>query len=286
MGAKATGIALGLGLALGLGIGLGFEASARASRPPEALETERREQEVALQYLIRKADSLSSQLVERRGHLRQRLRAMYKMSQGGYLRLLLGAGSPADLFARRDAADRILLRDTGELEAVRAELGELAGLREKLRAGARRAAELGVAAREVEPVGLARHDALRKPARGEIVRRFGPYRDAATGTELSSDGVLIATHPGDPVFAVAAGAVRSASDVPGLGEAVIIDHGEGWVTLVGRLSALRVRIGARVPAGFQVAEAAGQKVEFQISQGGAWLDPAPWLEHESGKPSK
>lgn len=257
-------------------------AGALAGRPPEALDAERRAQALALSYLIRKTDSLSTQLVERRGHLRKRLRAMYKMSQGGYLRLLLAAESPADLFSRRDAADRILHRDIGELEAVRAELQELSGLREKLREGERRAAELEAAARDEVPSGLSRKDALRRPVDGEVTRGFGPYRDPASGLEFTSDGVLLGSRPGEPVYAPAAGAVRSAGDAPGLGQSVIIDHGDGWVTLLGHLSSLRVRIGARVPKGFQVAEAAGFGVEFQIAQGGAWLDPSPWL---GGKPS-
>src|SRR5687767_11397781 len=87
---------------------LAISSAALAGRPPEALEIEERGQADELSYLVRKVDALSASLVERRGHLRQRLRAMYKMSQGGYLRLLLGAETPREMFARRDAARRIL----------------------------------------------------------------------------------------------------------------------------------------------------------------------------------
>ena len=264
-------------LALVLGVATVALAERPPERPPEALESEQRAQAIELSYLIRKTDSLSSQLVERRGHLRKRLRAMYKMSQGGYLRLLLGADSAGDLFARRDAANRILHRDVSELEAVRAELTELQGLRERLREGERRAAELAVAARETVPSGLSRKDAITPPAGGAIERGFGPYRDAESGLEFTSDGVTLGSRPGEAVHAPAAGAVRSVGEVPGLGLAIILDHGDGWMTLVGHLAEPRVKIGARVPRGFEIAEAAGPAIEFQLSQGGAWIDPAPWI---------
>ena len=91
------------------------------------------------------------------------------------------------------------------------------------------------------------------------------------------DGVTLFTHPGDPVYAPEAGAVRSVGEVPGLGLAVILDHGGGWLTLLGRLQEITVRVGARVPRGFVVGQAATMGLELQLSQGGTWLDPAPWI---------
>ncbi len=268
-----------LGIAIGAGLA-GLVGVALAERPPEALEAEQKANALELSYLIRKTDSLSAQLVERRSHLRKRLRAMYKMSQGGYLRLLLGAEGAAELFARRDSARRILHRDITELEAVRAELVELGGLRERLREGEARATALGIAARESRPSGLSRKDAFRRPlANTWIVRGFGPYRDRDTNLEFTADGVLLFSRPGASVFAPAAGTVRNVGEVPGLGLAIILDHGDGWLTLLGRLASPAVRVGARVPRGFKIAEAAGSSIEFQLSQGGAWIDPTPWLQH-------
>ena len=114
--------------------------------------------------------------------------------------------------------------------------------------------------------------------RASIVRGFGPYREPGTNIEFTSDGVLLASRPGETVSAPAAGTVRHVGEAPGLGLTIILDHGDGWLTLLGRLQSPEVRIGARVPRGFKIAEASGFSVEFQLSQGGAWIDPAPWLE--------
>jgi septal ring factor EnvC (AmiA/AmiB activator) len=250
---------------------------ALAERPPEALEAEQRAQAQELDHLVRKADALSGALVERRAHLRLRLRELYKLSQGGYVRLLLGAESPADLFARRDAARRILGRDLAELDAVREELAELNGVRERLREGEQRAAELAKEARETVPTGLARKHALYRPVGGPLVARFGPYPDPETGVELSRDGVELHTTPGDAVRAAADGEVRTVGELPGLGICVVVDHGDGWSTLLARLASPKVRPGQRVHAGERLADAAGATVQLQLMQGGMWLDPAAWL---------
>jgi len=256
---------------------LAVSSVALAGRPPEALEAEQRAQAQELEHLVRKADALSSAMVERRAHLRRRLGEMYRLSQGGYVRLLLGAESPSDLFARRDAARRILRRDLAELEAVQGELSELHGLRERLREGERRAAELAKEARETVPTGLARKNALYRPVAGAIVAGFGPYLDPETGLELSRDGVELAVKPLEPVRAPADGEVRSVGEAPGLGLAIVVDHGDGWATLLGRLASTKARVGQRVRAGERLGEAAGPTVHFQLSQGGMWLDPAAWL---------
>lgn len=264
-------------LLLGLGAAGPIASSvARAGRPPEVLEQERREEGLALEYLVRKSDALARTLVERRSHLRHRLRAMYKMSQGGYMRLLLGADSPTDLFSRRNAAERILSRDIAELEAVHEELSDLRGLRERLRASERRSAALLLEAREAQRAGAGERVKFQRPVPGRVVLPFGAYRDA-TGLEFSRDGVELASRPGDPVFPIGPGAVRSVGEVPGLGMCVVIDHGDGWVSLLGHLKEVRVRLGARVPAIFPVAQAGGPSVQLQLGQGGTWVDPLLFL---------
>lgn len=266
-------------IAVQVGALLGFSL-ALAGRPPEVLEQERSEEALALDYLVRKSDALGTSLVERRAHLRKRLRAMYKMSQGGYVRLLLGADSATDLFARRNAAERILHRDVAELEAVREELGELDGLREKLRGSEHRAAQLLVEAREAQVAGVGEHPKFGRPVVGAVVRRFGPYHDDS-GLEFSRDGIDLATRAGSLVYPPAAGAVRAVVDLPGIGPSVIIDHGElhggGWISVVGNLKEVRVRLGARVVPQFALGTAAGAEVHLQLSQSGTWVDPLPFL---------
>ena len=255
------------------------DSAASGNRPPEALEAERRSQAAELDHLIRRADALSSSLVERRRHLRQRLRALYKLSHGGYMRLFLGAETPAQMFSRRDAAERILRRDLDELSAVHDEVAELGGLRERLRLSEKRAAELEVEAREERPSGLAARGALRSPVklRGPVVAGFGPYRDPSSNLEFTRDGVLLPTSAGDLVRSPASGVVRHIGDLPGLGKCIIFDNGDGWATLVGHLAEVRTVENRRVAAGEPIATAATDAVELQLSESGIWLDPLPYL---------
>lgn len=112
--------------------------------------------------------------------------------------------------------------------------------------------------------------------RGAVVGAFGRRRDGS-GLLVTRDGLELATRVGEPVRAAAAGEVRAVEDLPGLGRAVIVDCGGGWLTLTARLAAVTVRQGERVAAGDTVGEAAGTTVQLQVSESGQWLDPAPWL---------
>lgn len=258
----------------------GVAGLAHGGRPPEVLEQERSEEALALDYLVRKSDTLARSLVERRAHLRQRLRAMYKMSQGGYLRLLLGAESATDLFERRNAAQRILSRDIAELEAVREELGELKGLRESLRESEQRAATLLAEAREAQVAGVGEHPKFARPVKGAVVHPFGPYTDES-GLQFTRDGIDLATTSGMPVFPLEAGAVRAVVEVPGVGQSVIVDHGEfgggGWVSVIGNLKDVKVRLGARVTPQYAIGAAAADTIHVELSQSGTWIDPATFF---------
>ena len=250
--------------------------AALGARPPEAVEVERKAQALALEYLIRKTDALSTSLVDRRNHLRRRLRAMYKMSRGGYLRLILGAETPSALYARRDAAKRILgprsrRAPGGARRAQRAHRPPRGAARGT--APRRDPRRRGPRERPRRPRGKG---GLSWPVAGAIVQPFGVYRDAA-GLEYSHDGAALATSPEDPVIAPADGTVRFVGEVPGLGASIIIDHGDGWATLLGGITDVRPRVGERVTGGLCIARAAGERVELQVNQGRAWLDPSLWL---------
>ena len=248
-----------------------------AARTPEAREAERRGLAAEVDLLQKKVVSIEGTVERRRGHLRRRLRALYKLSQGGYVRLLLRAETPSELFARRDGVRRVLRRDLGELASIERELGELGEERERLRLLERRRTEAEVATYEALPHRLARKASLYRPVGGPVVGPFGPYRDPATALLLTRDGVALRTRPGEAVRAIAAGRVTTVEVVPGLGLSVVVDHGDGWLSLLGGLSGPRVTVGDRVATGEHLADAARESIELQLSEGGVRLDPSPWL---------
>jgi septal ring factor EnvC (AmiA/AmiB activator) len=139
--------------------------------------------EAELADRLRRSDSFTRDEALRRERLRARLRALYKLSRGGFVRLLVESPNRTDLFARRNAARRILRRDLEEIALQRRELSLLAEERrtlEKRRAEAallrttmeKRRAESDEAARRARALLFA----VRRDRR--LIQRLGGELDA------------------------------------------------------------------------------------------------------------
>ena len=117
-----------------------------------------------------------------------------------------------------------------------------------------------------------------------------PYRLPVTGTlltgfgELSDNGVrsrglTFAVADGADVTAPAAGRVAFAGTFRDYGDVVIVDHGDGWTSLVSGLGTLRVRVGDRVGQGALLGAAApgrdGARVTVELRRRGRPVDCAP-----------
>jgi septal ring factor EnvC (AmiA/AmiB activator) len=261
--------------------------TALAGRPPEAVEADRAAAEADWRDLERRTQSLSDQQTLRRDRLRHRLRALYKLANGGYLRLLAGADDVYQLNARREAMGRLVARDLDELVAVRAETHELDAERARSAEQLSRVNALAdevVLAEVAEPTGLqARQGQLTRPVPGPTVANFGVYRDATLGVQLARRGIELRSRAHAPVRAVAAGMVRWLGDVPGLGHGVAIDHGDGYTTLTAHLGQVRCRVGDQLPEGAMVGEAESSTVYLELAQARTPIDPAPWLAPPSLK---
>lgn len=72
----------------------------------------------------------------------------------------------------------------------------------------------------------------RLPVRGRLITGLDEISDAG----VRSRGLTLAVAPGAPVIAPAAGVVRYARRFRGYGIIVILDHGDGWTTLITGLS--------------------------------------------------
>jgi septal ring factor EnvC (AmiA/AmiB activator) len=254
---------------------------AHAGRPPEALLGAQAEAEAEVKDLERRARTLDEQTGERNQRLRRRLRALYKLSSGGYLRLLAGAEDARELASLESAVTRILQRDLEELRAVRDEARAVDQDHARRAVELARALELGSEARAAAseaPTGLQQQmGKLARPVPGTIVATFGAGTDPELKDRISRRGVELDGHPGEAIRACAAGRVAWVGEVPGHGRGVALDHGDGYVSLTARFRELRVSEGDEVPAGAFLGDAAGRSVYFELAQGGTPLDPAPWL---------
>ena len=120
---------------------------------------------------------------------------------------------------------------------------------------------------------------LRWPVAGHPENRFGgPRQDGL----LTWDGVNLTVPAGEPVRAVSDGRVVYSDWFHNLGLLVILDHGEGYMSLYGHNEQLESRKGRRVRAGEVIAYAGDSggrsesAVYFEIRHNGVPLDPARW----------
>ncbi|MCD6055995.1 MAG: peptidase [Gammaproteobacteria bacterium] len=119
------------------------------------------------------------------------------------------------------------------------------------------------------------------PTSGKIVMGFN--ESLSTQTDLALNGIIIAGPEGQPVKAVAAGKVVFADWLRGMGLLLIIDHGNGYMTLYGHNQTLQKGPGDYVQAGDTIAalgQSGGQKTPglyFGIRHNSIALNPVPWL---------
>jgi septal ring factor EnvC (AmiA/AmiB activator) len=115
--------------------------------------------------------------------------------------------------------------------------------------------------------------------RGKLAWPVAGKSHAGTGT--LAQGIVIAAKPGAEVHAIAYGRVAWANFMRGYGMLVIIDHGDGWMSLYGGNEAALVEAGDWVKPGQPVAT-----IGRDPEQGGAWfglrrdgkpVDPQGWF---------
>ncbi|HUS61756.1 MAG TPA: M23 family metallopeptidase [Acidimicrobiales bacterium] len=100
-------------------------------------------------------------------------------------------------------------------------------------------------------------------------------------------GVDVDGETGDPILSAGPGMVTHAGPAPagygGYGTMVLIDHGQGVVTLYAHLSAIAVAPGDAVDAGRLVGLmgttgfVTGSHLHFEVRVNGTQVDPAAWL---------
>ena len=121
------------------------------------------------------------------------------------------------------------------------------------------------------------------PIYGEITSPFGWRTHPIFGTQKFHSGLDIAADYGDPVVAANSGTVIYADWMGGYGNAVMIDHGGGLVTLYGHNSSLAVYNGQQVGKGQTIAYAGstgystGPHCHFEVRIHGEVTDPMDYL---------
>ena len=121
---------------------------------------------------------------------------------------------------------------------------------------------------------------LKLPTRGELASRFGAPRE---DSGVTWKGLFIKSPVGQPVRAVADGNVVFADWLRGYGNLLILDHGNGYLSLYGHNESLLKNIGESVTSGEAIASvgstggATESGVYFELRHDGKPFDPLKWV---------
>lgn len=172
------------------------------------------------------------------------------------------------------ALEADLARRGQEAERLQQEAAALEQLLEKLRAAV---ADLPIP--DGAPFAAQRGKLAWPVQGGALARDFGERRGAGP----SSNGVLIASERGAEVRAVWHGRVAYADWLPGLGLLLVLEHGDGYMSLYGHNEVLFSTVGDWVVAGQvigRVGDSGGRDqsaLYFEIRSGARPENPGRWF---------
>jgi murein hydrolase activator len=128
----------------------------------------------------------------------------------------------------------------------------------------------------------ARRGSLPFPVNGGFLHRYGSPRGGGLHAQwrgevfdVGDDAAVRAVHPGQTVYA---------DWMRGYGFLVILDHGEGYLSLYGNNRELLTRQGEQVPGGALIARAGATSsviapgLYFELRHQGRTLNPGPWWD--------
>ncbi len=120
---------------------------------------------------------------------------------------------------------------------------------------------------------------LKLPVRGQVTNRFGASRE---DSGISWKGLFITAVEGSEVKSVANGRVVFADWLRGFGNLVIVDHGNGYMSLYGNNQAALKQVGDSVDAGDTIASVGNSGgnekngVYYELRRQSKPFDPLSW----------
>lgn len=117
------------------------------------------------------------------------------------------------------------------------------------------------------------------PLAGRVIARYGESKQLG---DLTWRGIFVGAPEGGQIHAVFRGRVAYADWLRGFGLLLILDHGDGYMTLYGHNQTLHRQVGDWVEAGQPIAaagrtgDAPASGVYFEIRHNGKPYDPLQW----------
>jgi len=126
------------------------------------------------------------------------------------------------------------------------------------------------------------------PVAGSLTNRYGAAAQTPGEAGLLAKGITISARGGAQVVAPFDGLIAFAGPFRGYGQLLIIEHSEGYHTLLAGMGHIDARVGQRVLAGepIGVMENEGAPALYvELRRDGQPINPLPWLADRAGKKS-
>ena len=268
------------------------------------LQRQRVQRAAALTAELQELQRVEAQIIEKRSALdtaRQRQQATLVALQRDRQARSLTLGELEQRYRDREARERALGSDAQALQTLIARLREAAARAAAERAAAERAAaaeqarqaaaknragghaqSASHAPRQVASAPPVRVGGAGWPLSGQLLAGYGGRMPDGRG----SSGLLIAAATGSPVHAVADGTVVFAEWMTGYGLILIVDHGNGYLSLYAHNETLLRNVGDAVHRGDTVARVGNSggltqpALYFELRRNGQPVDPNTWLRRQ------
>jgi septal ring factor EnvC (AmiA/AmiB activator) len=242
-----------------------------------------------LSRLLAYYEFISRAQAERIGLLRDTLETLGQMQESidrGLAHIARLTEHQRDLLERlgekRARRQALLAELAGEITGDESRLQELERNRRDLESLIERLADVlaDIPADLGSHLGVAQQKGrLPMPVRGPVRAAYGQSRSRDTLWQ----GWLIGADPGAEVRAIAYGRIAFADWLRGYGLLMIIDHGQGYMSLYGHNESLLHEAGAWVEPGDAISLVGSnpgndQGLYFELRNRGKTLDPAGWLK--------
>ena len=122
---------------------------------------------------------------------------------------------------------------------------------------------------------------LKMPANGPIVASYGSTKQ---GSGVKWNGIMLGVNQGDPIRSIYDGQIVYADWFKGFGQLVIVDHGQGYMSLYSHNSQINRSLGEQIKANDIIAYAGSSGglsqpgLYFEVRYNGEPRDPLLWVK--------
>ncbi len=132
------------------------------------------------------------------------------------------------------------------------------------------------------------HGTMPFPVEGSLASKYGEAAGTTEDAGLRAKGITLNTRAGAQVIAPYDGIIAFAGPFRGYGQLLIIEHSEGYHTLLAGMGRIDIAVGQRVLAGEPVGimnENASSSLYVELRRDGQPINPLPWLADRTNKNS-